>query len=364
MVFELAKILPVLYFSALGSSACVVFHEWFLSIRRSSSKNVWSLFFLVVSLPFSLTAFYLTWTLIFDFFGEYLTKFGCENTRFSLLTCETEAWYSAPAGDTFVEAYVQVTNSVGGWVWSSSLLAFVVPSCLWVHLEGSRTGLSRTKQLAFLLLAFLGAVSASFPLAFSIIFSRRLHNPIDFHGETPAISITWLGIPSGIAILCSLLLPLTVHDSRLVYITALALLHFILIVPTLCNSTVKTKASNDLDKMKLSLIYGIICGAVAIQHVHNISTYCLSHFLVEDGLSSFVVGLVQAGWSNSCQSSISWDSVFSSIACILFILGVRGFQHLVSVLVLSVLFSPAAVFSGFLAWETLTAEKNERNKYD
>mmetsp|Transcript_52567 Transcript_52567/g.105326 ORF Transcript_52567/g.105326 Transcript_52567/m.105326 type:complete len:356 (-) Transcript_52567:53-1120(-) len=280
---------------------------------------------LLIALPYSAGAFTVTWSLIFAFFSEYLTRFGCDaKDRFSLFTCDTEAWFASPGGDTFVEAYVQVTNTPGGWIWSSTLLMFVVPCCLWIHLEGTRSGLSRAYQLAFIVLGFLGAISASFPLAFAFVnalqHQKKLPNTksasLSFHRAPvakPRINFTFLALPAALAIASAVALPYTVHKAdRTPYITALAILHVILLVPTLCNKIVAVNSkSKGVQNGTLVIIYAAISGAAAVQHLHNLLQYA-------SGESPWSE-LGGAGWANYCQASISWDACLSGAACLGFL---------------------------------------------
>lgn len=107
----LAVLLPTLYFGALGSAVAVVllkFAQLAFTLRHEPGK----LAVLLPALPLSAGAFYITWTLIFSFFGDYLVKFGCNASQFSIFTCDTVAWREAPGGDTFVEAYRMVSHGM------------------------------------------------------------------------------------------------------------------------------------------------------------------------------------------------------------------------------------------------------------
>jgi hypothetical protein len=100
----LAVFLPTIYFGALGSAAAVVLTQLAqlaFALRYEPAK----LAVLLPVLPFCGGAFFTTWTLIFSFFGEYLVKFGCDASQFSIFTCDSLAWQAAPGGDTFIEAY-------------------------------------------------------------------------------------------------------------------------------------------------------------------------------------------------------------------------------------------------------------------
>lgn len=107
----LAVLLPALYFGALGSAVVIVLVK-FVQLAFALQLEPGKLAALLPALPLSVGALYITWTLIFSFFDEYLVRFGCDAGKFSIFTCDTIAWREAPGGDTFVEAYRMVSHSM------------------------------------------------------------------------------------------------------------------------------------------------------------------------------------------------------------------------------------------------------------
>jgi hypothetical protein len=104
----------------------------------------------LLALPFSLVAWYITWTLIFRFFGEQTVAFNCGDAN--IFTCDSAEYLASP--NIFVEAYVQVTNTRGGYFWSAQLLTWVGPGCTFLYIEAKKYGgrISKGLQLSYLLL--------------------------------------------------------------------------------------------------------------------------------------------------------------------------------------------------------------------
>jgi len=273
-----------------------------------------------------------------------------------------------------------VTNTAGGWVWSSSLLFFVVPACLWLHLEGTRVGVSRTHQLAFLVVGFFGAISASFPIAFATVHAYRRDGTFLDHlrcrnfsvvKKQPAAtapSTRWLVVPAIAAMISATMLPYTVKTANGIYIASLAVLHVVLILPALLSQSPvvgRVPAKSDLAVIwhsKTALIFACVAGAAALQHLHNLCQYMWPQ-AVSHSNRAVEGSLLEAGWANACQASISYDAVFSASACLLY-MAANGDWH-TSVtrqgsstllpawpFVLSAPFvSPAAAFAAYLACE-------------
>lgn len=292
-----------------------------------------------------------------------------------------------------------MTNTAGGWVWSSSLLFFVVPACLWLHLEGTRLGVSRTHQLAFLVVGFCGAISASFPLAFATLHAYQRDGAVLDHlrcksraqasNETPATAASawWLALPAVAALVSAVLLPYTVHSANGVYVASLATLHVVLLLPTLCNHGTIVEAASamhdpaadrssqaaGIQHAKVALLFASVAGAAGLQHVHNLSQYTWP--LASSAAGSNVTGaafastnadagagLFASGWANACQASISWDAVLSGGACLAYIAANASRNNNAAgssaspisawpFLLAAPLVSPAAAFAAFLACE-------------
>jgi hypothetical protein len=224
----------------------------------------------------------------------------------------------ASSGDTFVEAYVQVVNSAGGWTWSSNLLLLVTPLCLWLHVDGSRAGVSRKHQLSFLVLGFFGAISAAFPLAFATVHAQKQLQKMERkcadgagRGKEPTASGWLLGLPAAVAVVSALLLPYTVQPStRSAFVAALAALHVVLLLPALFNPAADTAGSDGGQGKKLDrlmvVMFGSIAGAAAMQHWHNLAQVAFGSpvdlaFPSLNGTVASLRQLLAAGFSNSCQ---------------------------------------------------------------
>ena len=256
----------------------------------------------------------------------------------------------------------------------------MVPACLWLHLEGTRVGISRTHQLAFLVVGFFGAISASFPIAFATVHAYRRddasldhlrcgnYSKLRNQPATVASSTRWLVIPAIAATISAALLPYTVKSANGIYVASLAVLHVVLILPALLNQSPivgRVPAKNDVVAiwhLKTALLFASVAGAAVLQHLHNLCQYvwpqALSH-----GDAATEGSLLAAGWANACQASISYDAVFSACACLIYMAANSGRSTNVSQsgsssLISSWLFvlgapfvSPAAAFAAYLACE-------------
>ena len=153
-----------LYFCAfIGALASALFSfPWSTLIRRRSP--------LVILAPaFSLAALLMTWRLILMFFVDFTLR---------------HASHPDPP-NLFVEAYVLVVDSWPGWLWSCTLLCWVAVACPVAHTEACRRGMPARTALAYIILAFLGAVSLAFPLFFAhlLVLPRK---PTSVSRATPA----------------------------------------------------------------------------------------------------------------------------------------------------------------------------------
>jgi hypothetical protein len=110
---------------------------------------------------------YMTWTEIVSFIEVDVAAHG-QSLGY---------WFSH--SKVFVRAYILVTESKSGWVWSSQLLVFVAPLMLFFRAHasnlasssGSGSGAS-VPVIAYALLGFLGAISLATPL-FMVEISLR-----------------------------------------------------------------------------------------------------------------------------------------------------------------------------------------------
>ena len=136
-------------------------------------------------------------------------------------------------------------DSLAGWWWSSLLLCWVTVACPVAHAEASRRGLAVGSALAYVTVAFLGAVSLAFPLFLShLLVLPRLPPPRATRAAAAASGAprhAWLWPACTLAALLSIVaLPLSVHNARPVFIAALACLHVVLAVPFAAQSAAAT----------------------------------------------------------------------------------------------------------------------------
>jgi hypothetical protein len=169
----------------------------------------------------------------------------------------------------------------------------------------------RRVQVAFLVVAFLGAVSASIPIAF-VVMHRLRSVATALASSEPVISAPCLLAPPVVAVVAALVLPYTVDGNRSAYIGALAILHAVLVVPALVNRAVPCaptaappgqRQRNTTQRFPLlALVYGALAGAAATQHAHNLARFATTS-PGADGIS-FCWSLLAAGFANNCQASI------------------------------------------------------------
>jgi hypothetical protein len=135
-------------------------------------------------------------------------------------------------------------------------------------------------------------------------------------------------------------LPETVHIHHKSYVIALMTLHVVLALPSIWSFFVGD------GEMKYSLqgMYYFLAGASLTMHMTTLMTGLkASNF---DWLK-----LLHAGWQNSCQSSISYDVVFTIVVCSLYAYARRGKMACFCLLLLSPIISVGAAFAYFLAME-------------
>ncbi len=98
-------VLPTIYFTALVGPTAVVLIKFASLCSIASPIDRISL---VAALALAIFSLWTTWGLIFSFFIDHVSSFGCSQNTLSLFTCTTESWLNAPTGNTFVEAYAKV----------------------------------------------------------------------------------------------------------------------------------------------------------------------------------------------------------------------------------------------------------------
>ena len=170
-------------------------------------------------MPYSLAALVCTWRLILLFFVEHTQRYAVHPDPPNL----------------FVEAYVLVCDAPAGWWWTNILLLWVTVACPMVHAEATRRGMPPSVVLAYIIVAFLGAVSLAFPLLLAHLLTLpttpRKTSPAAAAAADAGVNAIWW--PA--CIIASLLsigaLPCSVALSRPIFILALVIVHVVLALP-------------------------------------------------------------------------------------------------------------------------------------
>ena len=146
------------------------------------------------------------------------------------------------------------------------------------------------------------------------------------------------------------MLPQTVHTHPQTYVIALFLLHIVLAIPALCSLFITSEievllptTTTTTISLQLQHLYFGLTGASFVVH--------LTHLITAVKESSTISDLIHFGWQNTCQSSISYDVVFTILICGLYVGARRGFGSGCLVVMLSPFVSVGATFSFFLAME-------------
>merc|ERR1712166_45974 len=143
-----------------------------------------------------------------------------------------------------------------------------------------------------------------------------------------------------IAVIAVVVLPQTVHTHPQTYVIALFLLHIVLAIPALCSLFITSEIEVLLPTtttISLQDLYFGLTGASFVTH--------LTHLITAVKESSTISDLIHFGWQNTCQSSISYDVVFTILICGLYVGARRGFGSGCFVVILSPLVSVGATFS-------------------
>ena len=298
----------------------------------------------------AVVAFSVTWNLIFQFFQE---------EALLLQPLSKAEWLASPS--TFVKAYEQVTTATG-YVWSSNLLMWVIPGCLFLQTEFKRRAIEPTTALAYTATGFMGAISLSFPLFFGHILILDEMKPGKAHTrQQQHRNVSYLQILCAtVAATAVVVLPHTVHTHTTIYVQALLVLHVVLAVPSVWDLIVLLTTRNNplnhhhpaplllskVSPLSLRGMYFCLAGASFIVHVTQVVV----------GLTAThgdVHALVVAGWQNTCQSSISWDVVFTALVCSVYMYACKGYtsRECAVFLVGAPLVSLGAAWSIFLVME-------------
>lgn len=272
---------------------------------------------LLLVYPYSLAALYYTWRLILTFFVEQNAAFAAHPDPPNL----------------FIEAYVLVCDSAAGWWWSSQLLCFVTVACPVAFGEAARRGMSPRLALAYMVTAFLGAVSLAFPFLFAHLL---LLPTLPLAKRRASAAPGWLWPLCVVAALVSIpLLPAALLSShRPVFIVALAVVHGVLLVPFAHSALVGSGRpdSNPAAAPARAGRTAYLALAACVTALHLYATYNAIAQLRPNPTRrggpppplmaawAVVRGLAAAFWRNVCQTSISIDVVLSTGALLSYLL--------------------------------------------
>lgn len=306
---------------------------WNTKVRRRSSTNILSISILLNIL--AIIAFAITWSLILDFFEQ-----------------EADAMRDLPyeeflnARSTFVRAYEEVTTTTG-YFYSQQLLMWVIPGC--IFLQNSR--MKKQITLAYTATGFLGAISLSFPLFFSHLLLLDVEEKEEKNEDQSSIKTAKTAsllqiVCAVIAVIAVVVLPQTVHTHPQTYVIALFLLHIVLAIPALCSLFITSEVQVLLPTTTTISLHDLYFGLTGASFVVH-----LTHLITAVKESSTISDLIHFGWQNTCQSSISYDVVFTILICGLYVGARRGFGSGCLVVILSPFVSIGSTFSFFLAME-------------
>jgi len=330
------------YFAAfLGALGGVtVFYPW---------RRVWRFRPLALSIatPYSLAALLATWRLILAFFVHHTQRY---------------AGHPDPP-NLFVDAYREVCDDAAGWCWSCVLLSWVCVACPLADAEARRARLQPRLVALFVTLAFLGAVSLAFPLLLLLLTVAS-----DSKGALLPTQRVWLW-PSclALALASTAALPLTVDGPKWAFITALALLHVILIFPfaaALASPYPGTPPSPPLLSAR-SQYLALACVSLVL-HLASLAAAWRDAPLPPNQSNTstgaaFLWHLVSATWRNEAQASISIDAVLASLAGAGYMLARGGWRALPLVAVAPIV-SPAAALAIFAAVNTVQTSAAEQRR--
>ena len=343
------------YFLIFLTSLFYILWGWVTMIRVKNRRNKQ---ISIVMGCLALIAFVVTWSLILDFF---------EQEADSQRVLSKEEYENAPS--TFVKAYEEVTTKTG-YFWSQQLLMFVVPACLFLQTETRRyeQTLPRGMALAYTATGFLGAISLSFPLFFShvlLLHEDEQRPPGNKKRRTNVTSSTAIVRVSLLQIVCSVIasisvvvLPATVHTDKQSYVIALIALHVVLGIPSLVEFVFSSSTVNLWFPRTLSLknVYQIMALASCFVHFKHMASGL-------HGVDYDVIELFNAGWQNTCQRSISYDVVFTTLVCALYSYAKVGTaKSFFLPLLLSPVLSVGTTFAYFLAMEEDEARVDDVKK--
>eukprot|EP00301_Raphidiophrys_heterophryoidea_P004905 c12097_g2_i2.p1 GENE.c12097_g2_i2~~c12097_g2_i2.p1 ORF type:complete len:502 (+),score=130.19 c12097_g2_i2:642-2147(+) len=314
----LSMLLPVGYFVAFLSCLATVIANFPITLGLAYLPSS------LLSVPFSFTALLITWYHIFSFF--------CNN-----YTASNEASSAISNKNMFIEAYANVV-SMPGWAWASQLLLFVVSACVFFTTTTATTSINRfikpQVQLAYILTAFLGAVSLAFPLFLAHIAILRASGIVNApntltHASTKPVAETSLAtshvmllrcwwVCAAIAIYCTIALPFTVEsrDESPLFAVFLITLHVVLVIPFVmqcflppCSITASPSQQEKGVRKNFYITQTVIAVVCGVYHLS-----LLKNVWLDEGKQTNSRALASTISNNPCLASITWDVILTSIA--------------------------------------------------
>ncbi|ORY36697.1 hypothetical protein BCR33DRAFT_721914 [Rhizoclosmatium globosum] len=273
--------LPFLfYFSILIPSAVVCFSSSLTRIAHAKSKLL-PLFLLVAAvLSFSITWFYIFKWFIRDA-TEYMTEHAEEGIKGWMRNC-----------DLFTGAYKLVTEDAENWWWSVKLLNFVPSMVVFMFMAEFELGLPAA---VFLALGMLGAISLCWPL-FLIQYIKE------------ASLLLWVCMV--LSVLSNVVQPFLVAGSK-GFDFNLKAIHVLLLAPLLLKSIVSRNAGS------INHLYAFLAGSSFV----SFTTLTLQQLQLHAfDFQATAATLVNAFFSNECQSSITTDYISSTVTSMVFML--------------------------------------------
>jgi len=326
-------------------------------------RRVWRLlpFSLLFATVYSLAALFATWRLILIFFVHHTRRY---------------AGHPEPP-NLFVDAYREVCDDAAGWVCSCVLLSWVCVACPLVDAEARKKGLPPGLVALFVALAFLGAVSLAFPLLLLLLIlpEDNEHDP-SLPARAPPPRIRLWPICLFLAMASTAALPLTVAGPDWAFITALALLHSILVfpflVPLAASSPPASNGSSPSPQSSGRAQYLVLAAVCAALHLASLAAAARNAAASQpaDAASpakaptpaSIVWQLLSATRRNHCQASISIDAVLASLAGAGYMLA-RGGRWAVPFVAAAPLVSPAASLALFAAVNVAESQRSRHKPH-
>ena len=295
-----------LYFTAfLGCLVAILLQfPW----RAAAAHRPWTL----MSIPCALASLASTWRLILIFFIAHEFRYAHHDDPPNL----------------FVDAYALVCDDPRGWWWSGTLLLWVAVACPMMHAEAVRHGMPMRLLLAHVVVAFCGAVSLATPIFFAHLL--LLPPPIPKRGRAASSASAREGAEVELwstctcaSVISTVLLPLTVHTHRAVFIAALAVVHTVLALPAGWASVHEARWMRGTRPMAAlpPVAFAKLAYVAAVLHVAALAAAAKA--AIEHGATDpfgVLSSLIGATVRNECQASISIDAVLTSATGMVYML--------------------------------------------